>query len=105
MHSFVDTVQNGPIQYQHDEFQKASDIICGKNTDPSTTHSKLKNSRVLIICGDDDTVVPADETEEDWSKLLPGHIEFRTVPGDHGFPIPSGQAVVEHICKFWESSA
>ena len=101
VHSFVDTVQNGSIQYQHDDFQQASDIICGKDTDSSSMHSKLRNSRVLIICGDNDSVVPAGETLEDWSKLLPGHIDFKTVPGDHGFPIPSGQAVVQHICDFW----
>ena len=105
VHSFADTVRNGPMQYQQQSWQRVCDIICGNDTEPATSHSKLKNSRVLVICGESDAVVNPDETKEEMSRLLPNHVEFRTVPGGHGFPIPSGKATLHHICEFWKLPA
>ena len=101
IHSFADTVQNGPIQHQHDEWKRVSDIICGRDSDSTTANCKLRNSQILAIFGDSDGVIIPGETTEDLSKLLPGHVQYRSVPGDHGFPIPSGKATLQHILDFW----
>ncbi|MCJ1326140.1 hypothetical protein MMC10_002804 [Thelotrema lepadinum] len=102
VHSFADTVQNGPIQHQHDEWKRVSDIICDRTSDPATANCKLRNSQILTIFGENDGVIIPGDTTEDMSKLLPGHVRFRSVPGDHGFPIPSGKAALQHIYVFWD---
>ena len=105
VYSFADTIQNGPQLNQQSEWRKLCKIISGSDTDPSTLHCKLRNSRVLLICGESDTVIKADETMAEMSKLLPDeNLVFRTVPGDHGFPIPSGEATLQHIFDFWDPS-
>ena len=101
VYSFTDTVQNGPLQHQQGEWLKVCDIICGNDSDPATMQCKLRDSQVLVICGESDGVVIAGETVEELSKLLPNHVVFRTVAGGHGFPIPSGEATLEHIYAFW----
>ena len=99
VHSFARTVRDGPIQYQQNPWQNACEIICGKDSG-STTSSKLRNSQVLVVCGESDGVIVAAEVVEDLTKLLPDHLVVRTVEGGHGFPYSSGEATSRHICEF-----
>ena len=98
IHSFANTAQNGPIQHQHEEWQRACDIICGKGS-PDVI-SRLRDSQVLVVCGRNDEVIIFDELVEDLEKLLPNHVVIRTVDGGHEFPIVSGEATSNLICEF-----
>ena len=99
--SFADTIQNGPAQNQHEEWRRVCNIICGIEEDFVAKSCKLRGQNILLVCGESDTVVKTDETVEDLAKLLPDHLILKTVPGDHGFPISSGQETVRWICEFW----
>ena len=105
VHSFINSAIYGPIMHQQSDWKKISDII--KAEDVTSTElgrpSNLRNSKILVIFGDSDDIVPGKEVSEDISQLLgsPKHVEFRTVPGSHGFPVPSSDDVVKHICSFW----
>ena len=105
VHSFIDTTIYGPIMHQQSDWKRASDIIKGVVvTSPmSGRRSKLYNSKILVIFGDADGIVPEKEVSEDIGQLLgsPEHVEFKTVPGGHGFPVPSCDEVVKHIRSFW----
>ena len=105
VHSFIDTVKYGPIMHQHADWRKACNVIKGDRavTTPSSQSSKLFDSKMLVICGESDEVVVAKDVSEDLVELLGGseHVEFRTVPGGHGFPVLSSDDVIRHMSEFW----
>ena len=111
VHSFVDNIKHGPILDHRADYDKACAIITGK-TSPASIASgsgamplsqSIYNSKILVVFGDSDSVVVADQVSKDLEELLGGkdHVEFRTVPGGHGFPVPSCEDVVRHIVAFW----
>lgn len=105
MHSFISTVRYGPIMHQESDWKKTCDIIKGEDvTGPMRGRvSKLRHSKILVIFGDSDAIVNATDVSEDMSQLLGNeHVEFKTVPGNHGFPISSSADVIKHICAFWD---
>ena len=105
VHSFVDTISHGPLMHQRSEWSKICRIIKGEGSDmPSAMlSSKIYNSKILVILGDADGIVVANEVSEDLGQMLgPEHVEFRTVPGGHGFPVPSRAEVIKHILEFWK---
>ena len=105
VHSFINSARYGPLMHQESDWKKTSDIIKGEDMahTPLGRPSTLRNSKILVIFGDSDGVVAEKEVAEDIGQMLgtPEHVEFRTVPGSHGFPIPSCGEVVKHICSFW----
>lgn len=57
----------------------------------ATLSSKIHNSKLLVILGGTDGIVTANEVSEDLGPMLElEHVELRTVPGGHGFPVFSG---------------
>ena len=105
-YSFANTIQHGPIMNQDLDWIKVCDIIKGKCSASQTSHkrSKLWNSKLLVIFGDDDGVVVADDVSKDLNQMLGGaeHLSIEIVPGGHGFPVPGCDEVVKHICRFWQ---
>ncbi|KAI9849539.1 MAG: hypothetical protein M1837_004159 [Sclerophora amabilis] len=107
VHSFINTIQHGPIMHQQSEWKILCDIIKGESLGKAPgggAPCKLHNSKILAIFGDADAVVVEREVSKDLGQMLggPDHVEFKTVPGSHGFPIPSSEEVVKHISDFWE---
>ncbi|KAI9702964.1 MAG: hypothetical protein M1836_008178 [Candelina mexicana] len=104
-HSFANTIYYGPIMNQESDWVKACDIIKGESSSPESLvrGSKIWNSKILIMFGDADDVVVAKDVMKELDQLLggPEHVTCGTVPGGHGFPVPSCDEVVEHICRFW----
>ena len=104
VHSFVNTVKHGPIMHQQSEWSNICEVIKG-TTSPrptATLASKISNSKILVLLGDADRVIVANELHEDLGQMLgPEHVDFRTVPGDHEFPGPSSAEVIKHISEFW----
>ena len=104
VHSFISTIQYGPIQYQHSDWRRICSIVKGDTarTPRSSHHCRLFNSRMLVIFGDADSIVPAEEVSADLLYIMgdPDHVEFKAVPGGHGFPAPSCDEVANHISDF-----
>ena len=104
-HSFVNTIMFGPIMNQESDWRKACDIIRGRETLSSNSKSQsgLRNSKLLVIFGDRDTIVDKDHVSKDLCSMLGSreYIEIQTVPGGHGFPVPACDQVVNQICDYW----
>ena len=104
IHSFMSTLHYGPIQYQHSDWKRVCSIVRGDAaaTPPLSHQSKLFNSKILVIFGDADSVVLAEEVSVDLLHMIgdPEHVEFKIVAGDHGFPVPSCDEVAKHISDF-----
>lgn len=99
MHSFINTIRHGPYMYQHSEWEGICNVIKGE----IRSRSGLFNGKILVVFGDTDGVVVEKDVSADLSKMIGGsdHITFRSVPGGHGFPIPSCEEVIKHISEFW----
>jgi pimeloyl-ACP methyl ester carboxylesterase len=105
VHSFINTIEHGPLTHQHADWEKACNVIKGDTikSSASSRSSRLFNSRILVIFGDNDGVVVEKHVSDDLSEMIGGseHVEFKVVPGGHGFPVPSSEEVVRHISEFW----
>lgn len=106
VHSFVSTVQYGPIQYQHSDWRRVCSIIKGDTTGtpPSSHKCKLFDSKILVVFGDADSIVVAKEVSADLLQIIgdPKRVEIKIVGGNHGFPVPSCDEVAEYISDFCE---
>ena len=106
IHSFISTIQLGPITHQQSDWNKICNIIKGESMGMpgSSLSCKIYNSKILVVFGDSDGVVVGKDVSEDLVQMLggPEHVEFKTVPGGHGFPLPSSDEVVKHISDFWK---
>ena len=104
VHSFVSTVRHGPIQQRHSDWTRVCNIIKGEKsqTPRSSNSSKLFNSKILVVLGDVDSVIQAEEVSADIIDLFGGsrHVEFKTVAGGHGFPVPRSDEVAKYISDF-----
>lgn len=105
VHSFIDTIAHGPLMYQHSDWKKICNIVKGKDlgTGPANQPCKFFNSKLLVIMGDSDGVVVEKDLSADLLDIIggPDHVEFKVVPGGHGFPVTSSNDVVKYICDFW----
>ena len=101
VHSFISTHQYGPIQHQHSDWRRVCNIVKGDSShlSPSSQSSKNFDNKLLVIFGDGDDVIRAEEVSADLLEMIgdPEHIEFTVVAGDHGFPVPKHDEVARHI--------
>ena len=104
IHSFVDTIQQRLAQHQHHVWKKVCDIIRGDGPKANLLHSSLRSTKILIIFGESDDIVPAKEVSADLRQLVQGeeHLDIRMVPGTHGFLSSNSTEVVSHIRSFWD---
>ena len=104
-YAFADTIRTGMARHQHTDWQKVCNILIGDKT--KTSHSDQSagffDSKMLLVFGEDDKIVVANEVMEDLTRIIGGkeHLLSRIVPGNHGFPVPNGEAVTNHISEFW----
>ena len=104
VHAFVSTTQHGPLIDQHADWAKVGSHLRGDTPTSSPVLNRLKHKRILVILGEADDIVLADEISQDLQHLFGGSklIDVRIMSGDHGFPFPCHQEVEEHIWQFWE---
>ena len=104
IHGFLNTSQNGPITCQHADWARVGALLQDKGCEKSLTPNRLKSQKLLVILGDADDIVRADEFSHDLTSIFgnSSYAEIETVPGTHGFPVPCSQEVVERIWKFWK---
>ncbi len=104
IHSFTSTLLYGPIQHQHSDWRRVCSVVKGDtaHTSPSSHSSKLFNSKILLLFGEADSIVRAEEVSADILGIIcdPERVEFKVLPGGHGFPVPSCDEVAKHISDF-----
>ena len=101
VHTFADTVRYGPLVDQRSDWTKACAIIRGQGEQPSS--GELFNSKVLAIFGSEDSIVVPRDSIADLEEMLgKDHLVTQLVPGAHGFPVPSGKLILQHVLDFWK---
>ena len=103
VHSFINTIEYGPLMHQHSDWERICNVIKGE-ADQTSSRSSLFNGKILVIFGDTDDIVVEKDVAADLLEMIggPEHVTFRSVPGGHGFPLPSCDKVVKHISEFWD---
>ena len=102
IHSFLSTLRYGPIMRQHSDWREVCSVIKGDTAQTAlSNHSfRLSNSKILVMFGEADSVVRANEVTADLRDMIGDHVEFKIVPGDHGFPVSSCDQVSSYISDF-----
>ncbi|KAI7642258.1 hypothetical protein KC319_g13121, partial [Hortaea werneckii] len=114
--AFISSIQHAPITEQHERWrlighrQEAARI--SSNNKPDALHSSgaaaaagvaLKEKKVLILLGKQDSVIIADEVEEDASKAMgKENVEVVRLEGGHDVPIVGAKECGEAIATFWK---
>ena len=102
VYAFYHTVRDGPLLDQHQLWKDLGSLMRGGRQSQQQL-SPLSGSHLLVFFGVDDDVVIGRETQEDILKVLPGEqVEFRYVPGGHGFVYGNSETILEAILDAWK---
>lgn len=108
IHSVTSSVRYGPIENQHSAWRLLRSLIEGRAGPDSSSSlpNRLLRTKVLLLLGEKDNILPKDEISLVAQNLL-GAENLRIVTFDegHGFPITRGVEVAESICEFWKLSS
>ena len=89
--SFMSSIRYGPITGQQEDWRRIRDGM------------KSKDSKVLIICGEGDSIIVQNELVEDATSILgKDGVGFRFCKCAHDVPMTKSREVVDHIFEFWE---
>lgn len=88
IHSFINTIQHGPLMHQHSDWRRVCENFSGK--------------KILVVLGDSDDIVTKQEMSEDLSRICdnPELVEVQSVAGTHG-DLPKSHEVVKLISDLW----
>ncbi|KAI6848166.1 putative alpha/beta hydrolase [Hortaea werneckii] len=114
--AFISSIQHAPITEQHERWrlvghrQEAARASSGDKTDdlqsPSANAAAgaaLKEKKVLILLGEQDSVIIADEAEEDANKAMgKDNVEVVRLEGGHDVPIVAAKECGEATATFWK---
>ena len=99
----MSSIRYGPITEQHRDWARIGQRLVTRNvpTNKTPEDEGLQNSKVLIICGEHDSIIIKDEVVEDAARALQENVDFRFVDAGHEFPITKSEEVVKYIADFW----
>lgn len=99
IHSFTNTIQQRIFMHQHHEWEKVCKVINGE----TPSRSRLFNSKLLAVFGDEDEIVVEKDVIEDLTAMLGGseRLVVKSVAAGHDFPVPCAEEVVDHIAASW----
>lgn len=98
--SFASTVAHGPIQDQHEVWDKACGVLLSRLQEQKAAGQRVE--RPVLIGGDEDWVVPIAHVQEELEKRLgKENLVVNSVPGGHGFVAPQAGKIVEIISREW----
>ena len=103
--SFISSIRHAPITRQHDCWSTIGARLSAQKEDSADKQAQdlgLVPNKVLVILGQQDPVVIADETIEDASAAFgSGNVEFVLLPAGHEVPVTRGNEVVDAVLEFW----
>ncbi len=100
----MSSIRYGPITEQHQDWNRIGQNLAAQNAtnNDDAENVGLKNGKVLIICGEQDSIIIKHELVEDATKALKGNVDFRFIDAGHEFPITKSEDVVRYIVNFWK---
>ncbi|GAB7325954.1 hypothetical protein MBLNU13_g10002t1 [Cladosporium sp. NU13] len=97
--SFISSIQNSPISAQQPRWQIIASRLDEQRSNPSDSTAArqgLREGEVLLLLGDKDSVIVADEVAEDAEKAMgAANLKIEVLDGGHDLPI----AGVENCAK------
>jgi pimeloyl-ACP methyl ester carboxylesterase len=102
--AFLSTIRNAPIYAPQQSWKVLSRILRAKRSSPAQGPG-LTSGKVLLVLGEQDSVIVKDETMEDARRVLGADgVEFAVLPGGHELPITESSRVAEAIEGFWHQT-
>lgn len=103
--AFMSSMRHGPIlkQRQLETWKRLGKILTAqKSLSPEEQQAKgLRNGKVLVLCGNHDSIIVREELVEDATAALEGNVEFRYFDAGHEFPSTKYDEVAQRILDFW----
>ena len=103
--SFISSIRYGPVSEEHCHWRRLGDRLAAQNasTDEEYTEQGLKNGKVLIIGGSNDSLIVKDELIDDATEVLgANNVEFEFMDAGHELPITQSREIVQYILNFWQ---
>ena len=103
--SFVSSIRYAPVTRQHDRWSIIGARLStqkANSADKQAQELGLVPSKVLVIIGEQDPVVIAEEVMEDTSAAFGSeNVEFVLLPAGHEVPVTRSKKVVDTVLEFW----
>lgn len=99
--AFISSIKHAPISNEHERWR-----LIGRRQASSEggAEGRLKEGRVLVLLGETDNVIVADEVEEDATEVLGKEsVKVVRLAGAHDVPIVNAEGCVRAIEEFWSS--
>jgi pimeloyl-ACP methyl ester carboxylesterase len=106
--SFISSIQNSPISAQQHRWQIIASRLNEQRLNPNDSvaaRQGLREGKVLLLLGDKDTVIVAEEVGEDAKEAM-GEVNLRTevLAGGHDLPIAGVESCAKAIGEFLQWS-
>jgi hypothetical protein len=106
--SFISSIQNSPISAQQHRWQIIASRLNEQRSNPNDSvaaRQGLREGKVLLLLGDKDTVIVAEEVGEDAKEAM-GEVNLRTevLAGGHDLPIAGVESCARVVGQFLQWS-
>lgn len=107
--SFISSIRYAPVSDEHERWTIVGDRCRARRGAASSVDSGelpgLDEKKVLVLLGKDDSVIVADEIEEDATRVLgKDNVDVVRLEGGHDVPVVNAKGCCEEIVRFWGDS-
>ncbi|KAK3652829.1 hypothetical protein LTR22_011493 [Elasticomyces elasticus] len=103
--SFVSSIRHAPITNQHARWRLIGTRQTAQRNSGASNTQGLKEEKVLILLGEQDSIIVADEVEEDATEVLGvENVKCVRLEGGHDVPIVNARGCVDAMSAFFGGS-
>ncbi|PYH90851.1 alpha/beta-hydrolase [Aspergillus ellipticus CBS 707.79] len=103
VHAFMSSMRHGPIlqQRQRETWERLGAFLSAQNklSQEEQYINGLPSDKVVIMCGDHDSVIVKDELVPDATAALQGQVSFKYFNAGHEFPSTKYEEVAQHMME------
>lgn len=103
--AFISSIRHAPVSDEHERWSLIGQRCAARRAGAEDVPG-LDENKVLVLPGAQDTVVPADDIEEDATAALGReNVKVVRLQGGHDLPVVNARGCCEAIVAFWGESA
>ncbi|KAK4547166.1 hypothetical protein LTR36_001387 [Oleoguttula mirabilis] len=101
--AFISSIKHAPISGEHERWKLIGSRQSAQRAPSQAQRGQtLKEGKVLVLLGRQDSVIVADEIDEDAKGTMgEGNVEVVKFEGAHDLPIVNAEGCVDAIAAFW----
>ena len=105
--AFISSIRHAPVSDEHERWILIGERCTARRTIAAGAAAEalpgLDENKVLILLGKHDSVIVADEIDEDATAALGGkeNVKVMRLEGGHDVPVVNAKGCCEEIIKFW----